>query len=153
MCTDYKYVVITGDFNFHMDVEEDHYTKELSNFLDTFGLSQFIKQKTHKLGHILDLISKDVGFNNINVLDLAVSDHFCVFFDIDTVSNYKSANSNNFSKRHIKDNTAVQFIEKVSKRSSTCRESADELLESFTLKISNALDTVAPLKIKNKKLL
>ena len=65
------------------------------NFIDTFdnlGLSQLIRQPTHKNGNILDILltNSDQSINNINILDkdsTIRSDHFPITFDI--VSNVK----------------------------------------------------------------
>lgn len=57
-----------------------------SAVLDTFGLSQHVKGPTHIQGHTLDLvISKDVDILSIYIKDLAISDHFCVFFELQII--------------------------------------------------------------------
>ena len=46
-----------------------------------FGLTQHVTKPTHSRGHTLDvLISKGVVISNVDVIDVALSDHFCVFF-------------------------------------------------------------------------
>lgn len=42
---------------------------------------QHITQPTHNRGHTLDLVITH-GLSASAVVDLAVSDHYCVFFDI-----------------------------------------------------------------------
>ncbi|KAJ0061934.1 hypothetical protein NL108_014510 [Boleophthalmus pectinirostris] len=75
-------LVITGDFNVHVDNVCDKNGKELSVVLETFGLTQYVSEPTHNRGHTLDLlITKGVNISNVNVVDVALSDHFCVFFD------------------------------------------------------------------------
>jgi len=49
-------LLITGDFNFHMDVPTDPNNKHSSDLLDTMGLVQHVNQSTHIHGHILDVI-------------------------------------------------------------------------------------------------
>ena len=50
------HVVITGDFNIHMDVADDPHANKLNTLLETFGLVQSITGPTHTRGHTLDLL-------------------------------------------------------------------------------------------------
>ena len=48
-----------------------------------FGLTQHVTKPTHSRGHTLDvLISKGVVISNVNIIDVALSDNFCVFFNL-----------------------------------------------------------------------
>ncbi|KAJ0002712.1 hypothetical protein NQD34_007861 [Periophthalmus magnuspinnatus] len=86
VCTDFDGLVITGDFNVHVDNVFDRNAKELSSVLETFGLTQHVSEPTHNRGHTLDLlITKGVNISNVNVADVALSDHFCVFFDLSVI--------------------------------------------------------------------
>lgn len=49
-------LLITGDFNFHMDVPTDPNNLHFRDLLDAMGLVQHVKQPTHIHGHTLDLI-------------------------------------------------------------------------------------------------
>ena len=49
-------LVMTGDFNFHMDVPTDPNNIHFRDLLDAMGLVQHVKQPTHIHGHTLDLI-------------------------------------------------------------------------------------------------
>ena len=60
ICTDFKCVLIVGDFNIHVDKLEDRWTKELFCVLDNFGLTQHMTQPTHNRGHILEWLSPRV---------------------------------------------------------------------------------------------
>ena len=51
--------------------------------LDTFELSQHVKEATHCKGHTLDLvITKGLNVSDLSVTDPSLSDNFCVFFNI-----------------------------------------------------------------------
>ena len=50
-------LLITGDFNFHMDVPTDPNNIHFRDLLDTMGLIQHGKQPTHICDHTLDLIT------------------------------------------------------------------------------------------------
>ena len=49
-------LLITGDFNFDMDVHTDPNNIHFRDLLDAMGLVQHVKQPTHIHGHTLDLI-------------------------------------------------------------------------------------------------
>lgn len=62
---------------------------------------------THKQGHTLNLVISK-GLNNIS-LDVAISDHFCIFFNMTSV--LKSNSVVRFkNKSFIHDNTSDMFI-------------------------------------------
>ena len=46
-------LLITGDFNFHMDVPTDPNNIHFRDLLDTMGLIQHVKQPTHTCGHTI----------------------------------------------------------------------------------------------------
>ncbi|KAJ0023604.1 hypothetical protein NQD34_003503 [Periophthalmus magnuspinnatus] len=84
--SDFDALVITGDFNVHVDNVFDRNAKELSSVLETFGLTQHVSEPTHNRGHTLDLlITKGVNISNVSVVDVALSDNFCVFFDLSVI--------------------------------------------------------------------
>ena len=49
-------LIISGDFNIHMDVSNNPDTIRFWDLLDSMGLVQHVKRPTHEKGHILDLI-------------------------------------------------------------------------------------------------
>ena len=49
-------LLITGDFNFHIDVPTDPNNIDFRDLLDAMGLVQHVKQPTHIHGHTLDLM-------------------------------------------------------------------------------------------------
>ena len=48
-------LVITGDFNIHVDNDTDTNAVAFNNLLSACGLTQHINSSTHKCGHTLDL--------------------------------------------------------------------------------------------------
>ncbi|KAK0152184.1 hypothetical protein N1851_006415 [Merluccius polli] len=90
-------LVITGD-----DLN-DKGVKELFDILDTFELSQHVKEATHCKGHTLDLIiTKGLSVSDISVSDPSLSNHFCVFFDISFIPDIQ-IKSNTIKKQYIND--------------------------------------------------
>ena len=78
-------VLITGDFNLHMDCQDDVNTKRFTDILKSFDLKQRVCAGTHRNGHTLDLLinkSDDNMLNNIKVYDPNISDHSAVMCDV-----------------------------------------------------------------------
>lgn len=81
-------LIITGDFNFHVDVANDKDAQNFTDLLDSAGLQQHISFPTHKKGHTLDLIisnkdSSSLIHSTASITDLP-SDHYAVACKLDT---------------------------------------------------------------------
>ena len=71
--TDFDCLVITGDFNFHLNV-----CKKKLTILNTFELSQHVKEATYCKGQTLDLvITKGLNISDLFVTDPSLSDNLC----------------------------------------------------------------------------
>ena len=80
-----SYLLIAGDFNIHMDSEDDSDKIHLCNLLDMYGLIQHVDVATHKSGHCLDLIitrSNQELLLSKPVADYMISDHMFVCFQL-----------------------------------------------------------------------
>ena len=82
--------IFIGDFNFHMEEVNEHYTIQLNELLDRASLYQHVPTNisTHRAGGTLDLLITPESFNskvsNINVYDHGTdSDHYLVTFLVD----------------------------------------------------------------------
>ncbi len=140
---------IAGDFNIHIDNAEIKTTKEILTVLNTFDLSQHVHGPTHNRGHTLDLlISRGLNISSI-VKDIALSDHFCIFFDI-LISVTTESRSVSVRKRCINENTSALFMKAISLTPSISADSVDLLLDSFNLKVKNVIDDIAPTKVSKK---
>ena len=107
-----------------------------------------MKEPTHTRGHTLDLvISKGVNISSVGVKDFALSDHFCVFFDLQIIPNVQLT-SVSVKRRYINENTSAKFMEAIAMSPIVSAESVDELLDKFNWKMSNVMDVVAPIKTK-----
>ncbi len=66
---------------------------------------------THNRGHTLDLlISRGLNISSIVIKDVALSDHFCIFFDI-LISVTTESKSVSVRKRCINEKTSVLVME------------------------------------------
>ena len=79
-------LLITGDFNIHVDQPSATDTVRFTDLLDSFGLQQHVKVPTHVHGHTLDLIITRHSDNLIcdqPCADQLFSDHFTVVCHVD----------------------------------------------------------------------
>ena len=51
-------LILTGDYNFHVDVEDDPDARAFLDLLSSMGLKQHVNVPTHVSGHTLDLMIK-----------------------------------------------------------------------------------------------
>ena len=78
-------LLLSGDFNIHVDDLGSSYTQSFLNLLDTFGLHQHIGVSTHSSGHTLDLLisrSDSTLITNPTLTDPCLSDHSAVCFTL-----------------------------------------------------------------------
>ncbi|XP_068749378.1 uncharacterized protein [Montipora capricornis] len=74
-------ILLAGDFNFHVDNNQDCTATRFTQLLDAFNLKQNILLPTHKSGSTLDLIITRADENIASkfiVVDPALSDHYMV---------------------------------------------------------------------------
>ena len=74
-------ILLTGDFNFHVENSHDYTAQRFLQLLDYFNLKQHIWVPTHKSGHTLDLIitrSEDSVATSFDVFNPVLSDHYLV---------------------------------------------------------------------------
>lgn len=81
-------LVITGDFNIHIDVANDPVACEFLDLLTSMGLKQHVIGPTHESGHTLDLLitraHEDV-IRGVPVIDRYISDHAAVLCCLNSV--------------------------------------------------------------------
>ena len=79
------YLLLTGDFNFHMDEENDAAVNVFKDLLESACLKHHITIPTYRSGHTLDLIidrQEDTKLSEFCVLDDLPSDHSCLICSI-----------------------------------------------------------------------
>lgn len=143
-----------GDFNFHVDNKLDRKAAEFLDILYSFSLTQHVNGPTHNKKHTLDLIIS-LGINvNINeMIDLAISDHFCLFFNcqINTILQPKEKI---VRKRFINTLTSETFINEIQQAPIYFRPEMNvhDKVDILNALLKSTLDTVAPEKIKKRRL-
>ncbi len=144
-------LMITGDFNFHIDSPTNPDTKKFMDLLDTFGLIQHVQVPTHLSGHTLDLIitrsTNDVMITSpITTLDL--SDHFFVECSLDIPRPNMSVSEVHYRKfkqidtKHFKEDICVSEL------CNTTWSNVDEMADCYNKTLRSILDKHAPIKSK-----
>ena len=78
-------IILTGDFNIHMDSTSNNYANQFKDLLSAYGLIQHITSPTHRYGHCLDLIiireNTSPLISNITIHP-GLSDHYAIITDM-----------------------------------------------------------------------
>ena len=83
-------LLLVGDFNFHVNNQNDPAATSFLKLMDSYGLVQHVKSSTHNKGHTLDLLLTRVGdslLSNIRTVDTQLSDHNWILADLLIVGN------------------------------------------------------------------
>ena len=74
-------IILTGDFNIHIDNTSNNYANQFKDLLSAHGLIQHITAPTHRYGHCLDLMITRENYSplisNITVHP-GLSDHYAI---------------------------------------------------------------------------
>ena len=74
-------LLITGDFNFHMDDPGNAQARRFTDLLESYDLKQHVSGVTHASGHTLDLVitgTDDPFIKDMKVKDPVISDHLAI---------------------------------------------------------------------------
>ena len=146
-------LVLTGDFNFHIDNPLDTLANEFISITQSLNLSQHVSGPTHNLGHTLDLVfTLGLDINNLCIGEFFVSDHKYILFNIDFIAE-PIPNNHSFRSRTLNSSSAEMFKSAFSDLSKHVILPTDtnDLVVLFNNLCESALDTVAPLKLKKKR--
>ena len=143
-------LIITGDFNFHVDVANDPHAMRFLDLIDAFNLKQHIDVPTHRSGHTLDLIitrADDKIAKNFQVHDPVISDHFAVHCQLALFKPPFEKKEISYRKLRSIDKTA--FCDDIAKSPlMTISDfmSTSELVDLYNKELSDILEQHAPLK-------
>ena len=154
----YDSILISGDFNIHIDNTMDYFSKQFTDLLSTFELTQHITGPTHNQGHTLDLvISKGLAITPKSTLDVGISDHFCIFFNVGWMTKPKH-DLKLIKKRFIYADTSDRFIARYTDSVRCTRSDLDSNVSSLSLcdnlvnnlntLVTQIMDDIAPVKTK-----
>lgn len=82
-CKHYKNIIVTGDFNTHVELTDNQQTILFNIIRYPFDFVQHVGKRTHKNNGTLDLVfSRNVEVFKVKIRDDGISDHFTVYFSI-----------------------------------------------------------------------
>ena len=150
--TNYDKIIITGDFNIHVDNVNNSKARDFMDLLNSMDFTQHITEPTHNRDHTLDLvITKGLTAVISSICDLALSDHYCIFFTT-LVPKAKNSAESYIKKRYLTSTAAENFKELMNVSSTKnlvmgplC---VNDLVTNLNTNLRTALDSVAPLKLK-----
>ena len=143
-------LIITGDFNIHVDIPNCSSSSPFLSLLDAFSLNQHITFPTHSSGHTLDLLitrSNSNLISSIDSIDLSLSDHHALIFSILAPSPPRTQHITK-SLRNFRFINIPSFSQDIlsSPLHSTHPTSLQSYLHIFDSVVSTTLDKHAPLK-------
>ncbi|XP_022791543.1 uncharacterized protein LOC111330846 [Stylophora pistillata] len=144
-------LLITGDFNIHVDVHTDSDASRFQDLLSSMGLQQHVDKSTHISGHTLDLMitrCSDSFLTAKPMTDYLFSDHFTVLCDL--ALSKPSPKNEQISYRKLKAIKIEDFKQDLS-TSELCNYSPDslnDLVECYNDTLSQVLERHAPLRSK-----
>ena len=111
LATSNSELIITGDFNIHVDQPHTNPSSQFINLLHDFSLTQHINFPTHSQGHTLDLLITrftSTILSSVSSTDPALSDHLAILFSITVPPHLKS---NRITKviRNYRSNNLTSF--------------------------------------------
>ena len=159
-------IIIVGDFNIHVDVENDSLCSAFISLIESIGFCQGVHEPTHRFNHTLDLVLT----YGIDIEDLIVfaenpllSDHYLITFEF-ILLDYPPIEKSVYV-RNLSDDAVAKFKEVIPSvlNSLPCRtitedsfidispSHIDHLVDSAAGSLRATLDSIAPLKKKSLK--
>ena len=89
------------------------------------------------------------NISKLVVTDVALSDHSCVFFE-SSITVHTIVKKEVTTRRHLTENAQEMFAQTCSPSIAHANFSVNELVDHFNSKITNVMDTIAPIKKKRK---
>ncbi len=144
----------------------DHFANQFTDMLSTFDFTQHTAGPTHNQGHTLDLvISKGLDITLNCTLDVGISDHFCIFFNVAWVTKHVPG-LKSVKRCSICADTPDKFIARYTNSARgtwlhsgfnsdftsvfnlSSLSLCDNLVNNFNLSVTHILDDIAPVKTK-----
>ncbi|KXJ08057.1 hypothetical protein AC249_AIPGENE17209 [Exaiptasia diaphana] len=139
--------IIVGDFNLHVDVQDNGFALQFLDMLNDFGLKQHVVSPTHNRGHTLDLVITRITeefVTGLNTTFSLPSDHAAVtfYYSIPCPTPTKIK----VNHRKLQDIDIAAFNKDILGLpiASSTSSDIDNLVSQYNLKLSSLLDSYAP---------
>jgi len=135
-------IVISGDFNFHVDDAADTNARKLLRQFDMYNLKQTVTEPTQRYGHTLDLVvhrNDDDIIHSTNVCHDLASDHYAILCHLSTPK--LKCPPKIISTRSIAKIDHVKFAHDIAQFSTP-----NMSISEFNSNLSNIFDKHAPMR-------
>ena len=144
-------LLITGDFNIHVDDARDSDATRFLDLLASMGLEQHVDKPTHISGHTLDLMITPCSDTLIGIkprTDYLFSDHFTVTCDL--IIGRPAPSVKQISYRRIKGIDKDNFKDGISRSDLfvNCPNTLDDVVHCYNKSLAAVLDKHAPMRKK-----
>ena len=139
-------LLVTGDFNIHVDVVRDPYRAKFRELLETLGLQQHVIKPTHESGHTL-IISRQCEnpVKKTPVSDHHITDHWTVPCLLNLGKPSVTRKTVTLKKAKGVDLAALSNELSSSELSKNPPDTFSVLVDRYNVALSSALDGHAPL--------
>ena len=133
----------------------DSKAAEFLNMLSSMDFIQHVNELTHNRGHTLDIVIThglriDV-YCMYDVIDLAISDHYCIFFSA-LLPSSSLVTEQVVRKRYLTPEVAENVINHIHNIPPQIHPSScEDLINNFNNKLKTTIDAIAPAKLKKIK--
>ena len=144
-------LIITGDFNTHIDDANDSDAHEFLDLLASMGLKNPVMGTTHEHGHTLDLVNTREHENvikSVPVIDRYISDHAAVLCRLNSVKLHATVRETSYRQLKSIDMDVLRADLVESDLCSREFTDLDELATCYNSTLSSLLDKHATLKSK-----
>ncbi len=146
-------IILAGDANVHMD-EDNLYSNQFKDILNTFNAIQHVNFPTHIAGHTLDIIitfDNNSCISNIKSSQYDISHHFLVEFDVAVSPNKREYKTIYY--RNLKAIDSVSFQQDISSKLSISATTTLAInAKSYNEVMTGVLNDHAPMKSKTIKI-
>jgi len=106
------HLLILGYFNIHWDCQRNADTKKMADILRSANLRQHVQERTHRHGHILDLVISRDDDNLIRGVSVSsmLSDHFLVNINVSLQKQSVSAKVTSYRRYKSIDKEAFEYL-------------------------------------------
>ncbi|XP_068713260.1 uncharacterized protein [Montipora foliosa] len=145
-------LIITGDFNIHVDNVNDSDACEFLDLLASLGLKQHVIGPTHEGGHTLDLVitrQYDQVIKSAALIDRFISDHAAVLCQLDSVKPCTATKEISYRQLKSIDIDALRADLMASELCTSVFTNLDMMVSYYNSALSSFLDEYAPLRTKS----
>ncbi|KAK0148956.1 hypothetical protein N1851_010640 [Merluccius polli] len=130
----------------------DSKAAEFLNMLSSMDFIQHVNGPTHNRGHTLDIvITHGLRIDVFSVIDLAISDHYCIFFSA-LLPSSSLITEQVVRKLYLIPEVAENVINHINNiPPQILPSSCDDLVNNFNNKLKTTIDAIAPAKLKKIK--